>query len=75
MKIIDGHKHELTIREARSAIRQAPNVFAGVILIEHGDPFYVRVTKAVALAAYSDLSDDNGMTTCHVAPDGCVYIN
>ena len=49
MKTINGSKFELTCREARSAIRKAPGVFAGVILIEGGDPTYIQVSKTTAL--------------------------
>lgn len=74
MKTINGSKFELTCREARSAIRKAPGVFAGVILIEGGDPTYIQVSKTTALNAFRD-NEDGDLSTVHVQPDGNVYIN
>lgn len=71
----DGFQFSLTVKEARSAIRKARNVYAGVKFLADGDQRQVRLAKAVALMYYAETNTADGeLTTVMVGADGDVYI-
>lgn len=71
-------KPMMTIKEAREAIRRARHIYVSCVFFEHGDPHYVRTTKAEALAVvHPDAeSEETGKleVLCQVC-NGDVYIN